>query len=651
MPPAPRHTAATMPNDYEAHANAVFDVKWLSSGAAFLTASGDQSVRLVDAERGILLQQFLGHTMSVRSLSLMPSDSQIFASASRDGSIRLWDIRLKSDTVNFRGIPGASSVGLLSQCHLPDWPARANSDGSPTRRPRTISRRLPTDAQSVTSVVFMNDSTLISAGSTDGSIKMWDLRRVFSASSRKKAKPKTVLPYRGVSQKRSGYSDLQLDSLRTRLYANCLDNVVYEYDLTQSLRTSPIFVYAGHQTDSFYIKLDISPDDHHIICGSSDRRAHIYSVGRERQRPVVLSGHTGEVSVPRWCKSDPSRVITLSDDSRAFVWNMFPARYGLMPQPGELAGLAERLSPSEAIMSPSYQEKRIIRSPPTLPQSGVRPLSASLSLTCAKRRQSNIRNFLKAISSSQAKPGLRSPVRQIHTPSVRSRNPVTLTETLGGVVQRFPGASVGLQPSVASPGTPPFGCYSAPLNEDMPSTPVSASSRRIFKPTTPYSDDSDTENLSPLRPMQPIPTYLPLDCFEGSVLTKSPVICCTNDRLSSSPQTPRAGTPKRTPLALHQTPFSSPCEEVVKQFTERPRKRMQSPFIPDSVPLRDDLKANTDKQFLKRRRLTVYSTSDRAPASPLTGSPGTPTNLRRRRMTVLGPASANPITRYFKRDD
>lgn len=62
--------------DYEPHANAVFDVRWLASGASFLTASGDQSIRLVDAERGISLQQFFGHTMSVRCLSLMPSDTR-----------------------------------------------------------------------------------------------------------------------------------------------------------------------------------------------------------------------------------------------------------------------------------------------------------------------------------------------------------------------------------------------------------------------------------------------------------------------------------------------------------------------------------------------------------------------------------------------
>ncbi|VDP33885.1 unnamed protein product [Schistosoma margrebowiei] len=219
---------------YEAHNNAVFDVKWLSSGSSFLTASGDQSIRLIDAETGVIIQQFFGHTMSVRSLSFMPSDCHIFASTSRDGSIRMWDTRVKPDALNFRGSPGISSVGVLPQCHVPFLPNSSNTDGRRTRTPK----RSATDAQSVTSVLFVDDNTFLSAGSSDGSIKMWDLRRVFCVGSKKQAKPKFILPYSGTSQKQSGYSDLVVNSYRTRLFANCLDNVVYEYDLTQ-LTTQP----------------------------------------------------------------------------------------------------------------------------------------------------------------------------------------------------------------------------------------------------------------------------------------------------------------------------------------------------------------------------------------------------------------------------
>ncbi|KAF5404034.1 Denticleless protein [Paragonimus heterotremus] len=650
--------------DYEAHANAVFDVKWLVSGTAFLTASGDQSIRLIDAEEGVILQQFFGHTMSVRSLALMPNDSQIFASASRDGSIRLWDLRLKSDTVNFRGIPGTSSVGLLSQCHLPNWSTNPDSYSPAPRRPRTPSRRFSSDAQSVTSVVFMNDNTLLSAGSTDGSIKMWDLRRVFSNSNKKEAKPKCVLPYRGVSQKRSGYSDLQLDSLRTRLYANCLDNVVYEYDLTRP-STSPIFVYAGHQTDSFYIKLDVSPDDNFIVCGSSDRRAYIYAVGQRRQRPVVLSGHNGEVSVPRWCRADPSRVVTLSDDSRAFVWNMFPARQVLLPQPGELAGLAERLSPSKAVMSPSEQIKRVLRSPRS---TSSRPLTSSdpantahsPSLASARRRQSNIREFLSVFSPPDSTQSVvtTSPSLTVGCP-LRARNMATLTETLGSVVQRFPGLSVGFSPNPLVV-TPPLGCYAMNLSGKGSRSPGATKHHRILSPEYLYSDQSDIENCSPeRRALFPIPADLPLDFVDGPVLTKSPIVCCTafnTDRLT--PNTP-ASARKRNPLVLQQALFHTPPSLHTEKPSpsNRTRKRTGPTGTPPAAGSSFGQQfAFTDKQLLgKRRRLTVYGGTDSRTCDPQStvNSPSTPTSGRRRRMTsvLTGPRFLRPITKYFKSED
>ncbi|VEL24518.1 unnamed protein product [Protopolystoma xenopodis] len=84
--------------------------------------------------------------------------------------------------------------------------------------------------------------------------------------------------------------------------------------------------------------MDVSPDDRYLVCGSSDRLAYIYAIGRSRQSPIVLPGHCGEVSVPRWSRHDPTRLITLSDDSQAFVWTMFPARRDTMAEPEELIG-------------------------------------------------------------------------------------------------------------------------------------------------------------------------------------------------------------------------------------------------------------------------------------------------------------------------
>ncbi|CAH8471181.1 unnamed protein product [Schistosoma bovis] len=671
---------------YEAHNNAVFDVKWLSSGSSFLTASGDQSIRLIDAETGVIIQQFFGHTMSVRSLSFMPSDCHIFASTSRDGSIRMWDTRVKPDTLNFRGSPGISSVGVLPQCHVPFLPNSSNTDGRRTRTPK----RSATDAQSVTSVLFVDDNTFLSAGSSDGSIKMWDLRRVFCVGSKKQAKPKFILPYSGTSQKQSGYSDLVVNSYRTRLFANCLDNVVYEYDLTQ-LTTQPVFVYTGHVTDSFYVKLDISPDDSYIICGSSDRRAHIYAVGKCRQQPIVLSGHTGEVSVPRWCKGDPTRIVTLSDESQAFVWNMFPARRYTLPDSGELAGLAELISPSKSLMNTSQLEKCILSST-TSQSNNVNNKLGSLSLpdfncrspmTSARRRQSNIRHFLETVSpvnsSSSTSTTNKSLVALSSLSNIMSTNGVvlnsnlqtkrlpslaTLTETLGGVVQRFPGLSTGFQNIHSAPSTPPLGCYS--LNS-VNRSPFINTPTKIESPITPeqllihpfYMEDS--ENINPDDLLHSVSSQgLPLDCVDGRVLSQSPIIRCSVDRPAYNPNSPTTPS-KRFPLSLNQSIFNTPVSQpsVDELSIMESRKRRISDIFdvsPGSSPTlvnsgRIDLPNSVNRAREKRRRLTAFPSTSQSVASP-NSSPIVPvTNSRRRRMTTMCSSAHNPITKYFKKND
>lgn len=58
----------------------------------------------------------------------------------------------------------------------------------------------------------------------------------------------------------------------------------------------------------------------------------------------------------------------------------------------------------------------------------------------------------------------------------------TLTETLGGVVQRFPGLSTGLQNIHSAPSTPPLGCYS--LNS-VNRSPFINTPTKIESPITP----------------------------------------------------------------------------------------------------------------------------------------------------------------------
>ncbi|VDN98307.1 unnamed protein product [Rodentolepis nana] len=308
---------------YSAHENAIFSVKWVNYGSQFLTGSGDQTIKLFDAESGTCISVYLGHKMSIRSMAIWPLNKKIFASVSRDGSIRIWDLRSQNAI-------GVGSAFHLQGCHLP-------VTSNPVRRSRAASRRSATDAHTITSVVFARDYELVTAGSTDGVIKIWDIRK-FGPLKKNPPQPLVSLPYKGISKKQCGYSDLIVDSVRSHLFASCMDHNIYKYDLN-STSTRPVMLYTGHVTGSFYIKMSLSPDDSYLATGSADSKAYIYSVDKRVQHPCILSGHqSGEVSVPRWCVHDPTRIVTLSDSGQLFVWQMFPAREYTMPVPGQHAG-------------------------------------------------------------------------------------------------------------------------------------------------------------------------------------------------------------------------------------------------------------------------------------------------------------------------
>lgn len=59
-------------------------------GRRLLSASGDQTLRLWDAETGPEIRSFAGHQSAVASVAFSP-DGQRLLSGSHDGTLRLWD--------------------------------------------------------------------------------------------------------------------------------------------------------------------------------------------------------------------------------------------------------------------------------------------------------------------------------------------------------------------------------------------------------------------------------------------------------------------------------------------------------------------------------------------------------------------------------
>ncbi|KAL1506689.1 hypothetical protein ABEB36_006008 [Hypothenemus hampei] len=174
-------------------------------------------------------------------------------------------------------------------------------------------------AKSVTGLVFQNSDTLISCGAGDGVIKIWDLRRHYTVY-KKQPLPKHVIPYTGKNHKH-GFSNLLIDSSGVKLFANCLDNNIYCYNVS-TYNTEPVMIYKGHQNSSFYIKSSLNKEENYLVSGSSDENAYIWNL--KYSDPIVkLIGHSAEVTCVSWCYQKAAySLITCSDDLTFKLWNI-----------------------------------------------------------------------------------------------------------------------------------------------------------------------------------------------------------------------------------------------------------------------------------------------------------------------------------------
>ncbi|KAK5903382.1 hypothetical protein CgunFtcFv8_007169 [Champsocephalus gunnari] len=326
--------------EWLAHENAVFDIAWVPGEPHLVTAAGDQMAKLWDVRSGEMLGSFKGHLCSLKSVSFAPQEKAVFCTGARDGNIMVWDTRCSKKDGFYR------QVNQISGAHN-----KAETNPLTKTKKRRVSTRGMAPSvdtqQSVTVVLFQDQHTLISSGAVDGVIKMWDLRKNYTAL-RQDPVPLQTYPYPGSCMRmRLGYSGLVLDSTRSNIVCNCTDDNIYMFNVSGT-KTTPVAAFSGHQNSSFYVKSTISPDDQFLASGSSDNNAYIWKISEPNQPPMMLQGHSEEVTSVAWCPTDLTKIASCSDDHTVRIWRLHRKMDGAEASVGKanLVGWARLKSPS-----------------------------------------------------------------------------------------------------------------------------------------------------------------------------------------------------------------------------------------------------------------------------------------------------------------
>ncbi|XP_037100704.1 denticleless protein homolog [Syngnathus acus] len=405
--------------EWLAHENAVFDIAWVPGESQLVTAAGDQMARLWDVKSGELLGGFRGHLCSLKSVAFTSEDKAVFCTGARDGNILVWDTRCSKKDGFYKPVKQIQGAHNKAETNPP----------SKTKKRRLSVRGMAPSVdtqQSVTVVLFQDQHTLISSGAVDGFVKMWDLRKNYTAHHHQPVALQTY-PYPGSSMRmRLGYSGLVLDSTRSNVMCNCTDDNIYMFNVS-GIKTTPEAVFSGHQNSSFYIKSTISPNNQFLASGSSDNHTYIWKISDPTQPPITLLGHSEEVTSVAWCPTDFTKIASCSDDHTVRIWRLRREMGGEQSSVGEanLVGWARPKSPRK-LSNPTEitpAKEQMVESigglaSPCLascaPSGAALPLSSSTT-SPVHSRQAKAANYQRTsikswLSPSQGSPSQKSPL-------------------------------------------------------------------------------------------------------------------------------------------------------------------------------------------------------------------------------------------------
>ncbi|XP_077075682.1 denticleless protein homolog isoform X1 [Siphateles boraxobius] len=403
--------------EWQAHDNAVFDIAWVPGTNSLVTASGDQTARLWDVITADLLGTFKGHQCSLKSVAFSKQELTVFSTGGRDGNIMIWDTRCSKKDGFYRQVKQISGAHMKPERYTPQ-----------NKKRRGMAP--PVDSQQgVTVVLFCDENKLISSGAVDGIIKMWDLRKNYTAYYHNPL-PLQTYPYPGSCTRKLGYSGLSLDSTGSRLFSNCTDDNIYMFNIS-GLKTTPVAVFSGHSNSSFYVKSSVSPDDQFLASGSSDHQAYIWKISDPKQAPMMLQGHSQEVTSVAWCPTDFTKIASCSDDNTVRIWrlnrnssnrdaNVVGWTLRKVQSPTRTPG---RFSPVEVTPSKSPGSERVVSlaspQPASCAPTGADlPLPSNTSAPSAKISSPKIPSSIQQWFSRSSSPGHQgtSPLRKVLTP-------------------------------------------------------------------------------------------------------------------------------------------------------------------------------------------------------------------------------------------
>lgn len=336
---------AANPQWQASSSSAIFEVAWRFDDRSLLTGASDFSIRSWDTEYQKCTAEFEGHGGSPRTMVYDPTTNgdggcgMVFASAGRDGTIRIWDARTSTlgqahCEERDEGRATLKPVLTINAAHstmAPIAPVVGSKGRKQIRTGPTLGgrgrKRIPQQPlpAGVTALSYLPDGQghkLLSGGSANAIIKCWDLRHVRSQAGTSAAvaevDPQSLamahtpstwqtpdlslltpssLTGLGTFKRSHGVSQILASS--TSLYASCTGGKIYTLPLSAFLdsQLAPAEVqtlYDAVQCQNTLFSRMALFDDRFLAVGCNTGNIALWDVTTRRHSPAGKQQSSGE---------------------------------------------------------------------------------------------------------------------------------------------------------------------------------------------------------------------------------------------------------------------------------------------------------------------------------------------------------------------
>jgi len=300
-PPPPAKVIAEW-TSFKGHTDQVNSLAFTPDGKTLASASNDGTAKLWDVTKGQEQVTLYGHHGRNYCVAFSP-DGRLLASCSDDATVRLWDVATRRHRATLAG----HSKRVRSAAFSPDgktlatagWDSTVRLWDVTTGRERALSLSHPGWVNCVT---FSPDGTLLASCGSDATVKLWD-----AATGRERA---TLRGHTSQVEAVAFSPDGKwLASGSDDLTARLWDVASGTEKAALRLSSKPI-PYVSLRPG---LSVAFSPDGRTLASGSWDNTVKIWDVPSGRKRPA-LRGHTAPVNAVAF-SPDGKLVASGSDDA------------------------------------------------------------------------------------------------------------------------------------------------------------------------------------------------------------------------------------------------------------------------------------------------------------------------------------------------